>query len=81
MYISSQRFERLEHLITCPFGCGFEGQPIHDVAHAPQIPILISRAGVDIDSNAGKVSRQGFGSNPHSVRKGRDLVKLYRVLE
>jgi hypothetical protein len=27
------------------------------------------------------VSRQGFGSNPHSVRKGRDLVKLYRVLE
>lgn len=67
-------------MITRPLGRRFKGEPVHDVAHAPQISILISRAGIDINANARKMSRQGLGGNAHTIRECRDLIELCGIL-
>jgi len=51
------------------------------MAHAPEILVLISRAGIDIYTNSGKVPREGLGRDAYSIRKSRYLIKFSRVLE
>lgn len=51
------------------------------MADSPQRFVLISRAGIDVDSNAGEGAWEGFGRDSEAIWEGSDLVKLGRVLK
>ena len=51
-----------------------------DVADAADTVIFVSRAGVDVDSNAGKGSGKGFAGYSNAVGESRDLVEISGVL-
>lgn len=50
------------------------------MTNAPQRVVFVSRTAIDVDSNAGEVARKSLGGNTDAIRKGGDLVELYRVL-
>lgn len=43
--------------------------------------VLISGAGIDVDSNAGEGAREGFGCDTEAIWEGGDLVKLGGILQ
>lgn len=62
-------------------GRGLEGQPVHDVACAAQVLVLVTRAAVDVDAHAGEGVGQGLGGDPDTVRQCCDIAELCGFLE
>lgn len=50
------------------------------MAYSPERIVLISRACINIDSNAGEGPWQGFRCDTYAIWKGSYLIELDRVL-
>jgi hypothetical protein len=50
------------------------------VTDSSQRIVLVPRAGIDVDSDAGEVAGQGFGRNTDAIRECGDLVEFGGVL-
>jgi hypothetical protein len=51
------------------------------VTQAPQRFVFVPRTGVDVDTDAGKVAGEGLSRDAEAIRKGCELVELYRILQ
>lgn len=51
------------------------------MAHALQRIVFVSRAGIDVDTNAGKMAREGFGGDAEAIGKGCDFIEVGRILQ
>lgn len=50
------------------------------MAHSLQRLVLVSRSGVDVDSNARKVAGKSLGCDAEAIGKGCDFVEFDRIL-
>jgi hypothetical protein len=78
--VAAQRLHLLRHLVAASFARRLEGEPVDDVAHATQRIVFVSRAGVNVNADAGKVAWQGLGRNADAIGECGDLIELDGVL-
>lgn len=51
------------------------------MADPGEVFILVSRSGIDVDTDTRKMTRQSFCGNSDAIGKGSDLIKLGRILD